>query len=65
MPHLAKNDFLMRQDRNDSYLNYSICKALGTQTTEIQFIYTPKPVFVHKDVTVLWKQEIHTEKLGK
>ena len=63
MPHLAKNDFLMTHDRLDSYLNYLICKSLGTQTTEIWYIYTLKPVFVHEDVTVLWKQEIHAEKI--
>ena len=44
-------------------VNVLIRKALSTQTTEIKYIYTPKPVFVHEYVTVLWKQEIHTEKL--
>ena len=32
-PILAKNEYLMRHDKVCTHLHYSICKALGTETT--------------------------------
>lgn len=33
-PTLAKNEYLMRHERIGAHLLYSICKALGSETTE-------------------------------
>ena len=33
-PILAKNKYLMRHDKVCTHLHYSICKALGTETTD-------------------------------
>ena len=33
-PILAKNEYLMRHDKVCTHLHYSICKALGTETTD-------------------------------
>jgi len=33
-PILAKNEYLMRRDKVCTHLHYSICKALGTETTD-------------------------------
>jgi len=33
-PILAKNEYLMRQDKDCALLHYSICKALGIETTD-------------------------------
>jgi len=43
-----------------TYLNYSICKALGIETTDKWYTHVPKPVYEEGDVTVLWNQEVHT-----
>jgi len=32
---LAKNEYLMRHDKVCTHLHYSICKALGTETTDM------------------------------
>jgi len=37
-PILAKNEYLMRHDKVCTHLHYSICKALGTENT--QMVYT-------------------------
>jgi hypothetical protein len=61
-PILAKNEYLMRHDRVGAHLHYSICKALGIKTTEKWYTHMPKPVCEHEDVTVLWIQEVHTDR---
>ena len=33
-PILAKNEYIMRHDKVCTHLHYSICKALGTETTD-------------------------------
>jgi hypothetical protein len=33
-PILAKNEYVIRHDKVCTHLNYSICKTLGTDTTE-------------------------------
>jgi len=61
MPHLAKNEFFMRHYKVCTHLHYSICKDLGTETTDKWYTHThthththmPKPVYVEGDVTVL------------
>jgi hypothetical protein len=52
-PILAKNEYLMRHHRVDSYWHFLICKALDIEMTEKWYIYTPKPLCEHEDVTVL------------
>ena len=43
-------------------MHYSICKALGTETTDKWYTHMPKPVYEERDVTVLWNQEVHTDR---
>ena len=59
-PILAKNEYLMRHDKVCTHLHYSICKALGIETTDKWYTHVPKPVYEEGDVTVLWNQEVHT-----
>ena len=51
----------MRHDRVGAHLHYSVCKALGIETTE-NGTHMPKYVCEHEDVTVLWNQEVHTDR---
>jgi hypothetical protein len=59
-PILAKNEYLMRHDEVCTHLHYSICKALGTETTNKRYTHIPKPVCEEEDVTVLWNLAVHT-----
>ena len=43
-PILAKNEYVMRHDRVGAHLQYSICKALGIETTGNWCTHTRKPV---------------------
>ena len=58
---MAKNEYLMRHDNVCTHLHYSICKALGIETTDKWYTHTPKPVCEERDVTVLWNQAVHTD----
>ena len=62
-PILAKNEYLMIHNKVCTHLHYSICKALGNETTDKWYTHMPKPVYVDRNVTVLWKQAVQTEKL--
>jgi uncharacterized membrane protein YhiD involved in acid resistance len=42
---LAKNEYLMRHDKVCEHLHYSICKALGIETTDKCYTHMPKPVY--------------------
>ena len=59
-PILAKNEYLMRHDKVCTHLHYSICKSLGTETTDKWYTHMPKPLCEEGDVTVLWNQAVHT-----
>jgi len=61
-PILAKKEYLMRYDKFCTYLHYSICKALGSETTDKWYTHKPKPVCEVADVTVLWNQAVHTDR---
>jgi len=61
-PILAKNEYLMRHDKVCTHLHYSICKALETETTDKWYTHMAKPVYEDGDVTVLWKQAVHTDR---
>jgi hypothetical protein len=61
-PILAKNEYLMRHDIVCAHLHYSICRALGIETTDKWYTNTPTPVCEHEDVTVLWNQRVHTDR---
>jgi hypothetical protein len=61
-PILAKNEYLMRHDKVCTHLHYSICKALGIETTDKWYTHIPKPVYEERDVTVLWSQAVHTDR---
>ena len=62
-PILAKNEYLMRHDKSCTNLHYLICKALGIETTDKWNTHMPKPVYEEGDVTVLWNQAVHTERI--
>jgi len=59
---LAKNEYLMRYDKVCTHLHYSICKALGIETTDKWYTQMPKPVCEEGDVTVLWNEAVHTDR---
>jgi len=59
---LATNEYLMRHDKVCTHLHYSICKSLGTETTDKWYTHMPKPVCEEGDVTVLWNQVVHTDR---
>jgi len=61
-PILAKNEYLMRHDKVCTHLHDSICKALGTETTDKRYTRMPKPMYEEGDVTVLWNQAVHTDR---
>jgi len=51
----------MRRDKVCTHLHYSIRKALGTETTD--YLYTrAHSVYEEGDVTVLWNQEVYTDR---
>jgi len=61
-PILEKNEYLMRHDKVCTHLHYSICKSLGTETTDKWHTHMPKPVYEERDVIVLWNQAVHTDR---
>jgi hypothetical protein len=61
-PILAKNVYLMRHNKVCTHLHYSICKALGIETTDTRYTHEPKPVYEEGDVTLLWNQAVHTDR---
>jgi len=61
-PILAKNEYLMRHDKVCTHLHYSMCKALGIETTDKWYTHIPKPVCEDGDVTLLWHQAVHTDR---
>ena len=52
----------MRHDNVCTHLHYSICKALGIETTDKWYTHMPKPVCEEGGVTVLWHQAVHTDR---
>ena len=57
----------MRHDKVCTHLHYSICKALGIETTDKWYTHThththTKPVCEQQDVTVLWHQAVNTNR---
>ena len=60
---MAKNEYLMRQDKVCTRLHYSICKALGTETTDKWYTHMHKKVFEEGDITVLRNQAVHTDRV--
>jgi hypothetical protein len=43
---------------------YSVCKTLGTETTENwnSYIGLPKSVCEHEDITLIWNQGVQTDR---
>jgi hypothetical protein len=60
-PILAMDDYVMRHDKVCTHLHYSICIAVGTETTGRWYPHPPKPVYEQEYVTALWNQGVHTE----
>ena len=42
---LTKNEYLMRHDKFGAHLHYSMCKAVGIETTNKWYTHMPKPVY--------------------
>jgi hypothetical protein len=63
-PILVKNKYLMLHIKVCTHFHYSVCKSIGTETTDKWYthIHTPKPVNEVGDVTVLWTQAVHTDR---
>jgi len=61
-PILENYEYLMRLDKVCTHLHYSICKALGIETTDRRYTHMLKPVCEEGDVTVLWNQAVHTDR---
>ena len=61
-PIFSKKEYLMKHDKLCTHLHYSICKTLGTETTNKWYTLMPKPVYEEGDVTVLWNQAVHTDR---
>lgn len=61
-PVLAKNVYVMRQNRVCGHLHYSIREALGIETREkcTNKHTHPKPVCEQEGVTVLRNQVVHS-----
>ena len=51
----------MRQYKVRTHFDYSICKALGIETTDEWYAHTPNPVCGHEGVSVLWNRGVHTD----
>ena len=45
-----------------THLHYSICKALGIESTDKWYTHIPKPVCEDGNVRVLWNQAVHTDR---
>ena len=43
-------------------MHYSTCKALGIESTDKWYTQMPKPGYEQGNVTVLWKQAVHTDR---
>jgi hypothetical protein len=54
---LAKKKYLMRHDKVCTHLRYSICKALGIETTDKWYTHAQEG-----DFTVLWNEVMHTDR---
>jgi hypothetical protein len=52
---------IIRHYKVCTHLHYSICKALGIETTDTWYTHVPKSVYEEGDVTVLWNQAVHTD----
>jgi len=48
--------------RKCAHLRYSICKKFGIETAENWYIHIYKAICEHKDVTVLWRQDVKTDR---
>jgi hypothetical protein len=53
---------MQSNNNNNTYLHYSICKALGIENLNKWYTHMPKPVYGEGDVTVLWNQAVHTDR---
>ena len=62
VPHFGEKRILIRHDKVCTHLHYSICKALGIETTDKWYTHMPKPVYEKGDVTVMWNQAVHTDR---
>ena len=64
-PILAKNEYLMRHDKVCRHLRYSVCKALGIETTHKWYTHTCPSQCVKKEMSQCCgiKQYTQTEKL--
>jgi hypothetical protein len=60
-PILENSEYSMRKSKVDAHLHYSVCKALGTVTTDKWYTQTPERVCERENVCVLWNQGVQTD----
>jgi hypothetical protein len=46
------------------HLHYSIYREFRIEVSDNWYLYVPKPVCEHEDITVLWNQGVQTEVLA-
>jgi len=61
-PILAKKEYLVRHDKVCTHLHYSICKALGTETTHKWYTQTCPSQCMKREMSLLWNQAVHTDR---
>jgi len=62
-PILAKtSQDMIVHTHTHTHTQYSLCKELGIETTENWYTHKPESVCEHEDITVLWNQEVQTER---
>ena len=59
---LAKNEYLLGNDKVGTHMHYSIYKGLDIETTDKWYTHMSNPVCEKGDVTVLWNQAEHTDR---
>jgi hypothetical protein len=57
-----KNEYIIGHVKVCTRLHYSICRKLGTETTESWYCHIPKSVIECEGITVLWNQGVQTDR---
>jgi hypothetical protein len=58
----VKNEYITRHVKFCTYLHYSVCSEFGTEVPGNWYSFVPKPLCEHEDVTVLWNQDVKTDR---
>lgn len=61
-PILAKHEYIRRHDNVARLIHFKICQDLGVEVGKKWYEHIPEPVVNSQNVTVLWDQQIHTDR---